>query len=172
MMDEETKPVDGFAERMFAYHRDEMNFTDALCDADFGDYNHISGDYYDCSIEFKQVENDARMGEAAQRLCHAAGFHKAYVNHKDGWETHYSWNPAMPFKPARGWRRRYVTDPTASTTNQVGADEPEHRGYYEISYWPEGWGQPVDRPLRRVAEVWLYACRAGPARPRITTVPE
>src|SRR4051812_20351831 len=136
MDDEETKPVDGFAERMFAYHRDEMNFTDALCDAGFGDFNRISGDYYDCSIEFKQVANEAAMPEAAQRLCHAAGFCKAYVNHKDGWETHYSWNPAQPFQPSKGWRRRYVEDPEATTTNVI-AGEP-NPGYWEISYWPEG----------------------------------
>lgn len=141
-MSDETKPVDGFAEKMFAYHRDEMNFTDALCEAGFGDFNRVSGDYYDGSIEFMTVDNEARMPAEAQRLCHSAGFCKAFVNHKDGWETHYSWNPAQSFKPSRGWRRRYVTDPNAQTTNQIGADDPEHRGYFEISYWPEGWNSP------------------------------
>ena len=140
---DELKPVTGFAEKMFEYHRNEMNFTDALCDAGFGEFHHISGDDYDCSIEFKLVANDARMSEAAQRLCHAAGFSKAYVNHKDGWETHYNWNLSQPFTPSRGWRRRYVTDPTASTTNQIGADDPAHRGYYEISDWPEGWNKAL-----------------------------
>lgn len=136
-MDEETRAVDGFSDKMFAYYQEEMNFTDAMCEAGFGEYASISGDYYDCSIEFIKVENDARMPEAAQRLCHSAGFVKAYVNHKDGWETHYNWNPTEPFKMARGWRRRYVSDPDAATTNVV-AGKP-NPGYYEISFWPEGW---------------------------------
>jgi hypothetical protein len=133
--------VKGFALQMFEYHRAETNFTDALCNAGFGDFHRIGGDYYDSSIEFCQVENDARMSEAAQRVVFDAGYSKAFVNHKDGWETHYSWH-GTEFKPARGWRRRYVTDPEAKTTNQIGANDPEQRGYYEISYWPDSWNVP------------------------------
>jgi hypothetical protein len=138
-MNEDLEPVTGFAEAMFSYHRAESNFTDALCEAEFGEFNRISGDHYDGSLEIYEVEPDARLNDAAQRVIFDAGFLKVYVNHKDGWETHYSWDHSKPFKAARGWRRRYVKDPTATTTNQIGADEPEHRGYWEISYWPESW---------------------------------
>ncbi len=126
-----------FSEQMFDYHRAESDFTDKLCDAGWGEYATIGGDYYDCSIEFYKVENDERMPEAAQRILHEAGFFRAFVNHKDGWETHYNWNPKEPFKASRGWRRRYVSDPTVSTT-RVAAGPPDP-GYFEISYWPEGW---------------------------------
>ncbi len=139
MSDDETKPVAKFAEQMFGYHRAEMNFTDALCDTGFGEFDHVSGDYYDNSLEIKGVSNDARLSAAAQQIIFDAGFSKVYVNHQNGWETHYGWSRGKPFKPDRGWRRRYVTDPTATTTNQIGADDAEHRGYYEISYWPESW---------------------------------
>lgn len=128
-----------FAEAMFAYHETKCAFEDALMEVGFHEYGKIGGDWYDCSIEFYDVENNVRMSEAAQRIVADAGFFKAYVNHKDGWETHYSWKPGEPFKPYRGWRRRYVQDPTAKTTNViVGAPNP---GYFEISYWPESWGE-------------------------------
>lgn len=128
-----------FSDTMFEYHAAESRFTDQLCDAGWGEYQSIGGDHYDNSIEFYKVENDERMGEAAQRILFDAGFSRAYVNHKDGWETHYSWDHRKPFEPSKGWRRRYVIDPTATTTRQVGADPPEDRGYYEISEWPESW---------------------------------
>lgn len=136
-MDE--KPIK-FAQAMFDYHQGESEFTDALVDAGFGEYERIGGDYYDCSIEFYKVDDDLRMSPEAQKIVRDAGFAKAYVNHKDGWETHYSWDwRSSEFKADRGWRRRYVKDPTCTTTNQVGADDPDKRGYYEISYWPDGW---------------------------------
>jgi hypothetical protein len=130
-----------FSEQMFAYHRAESDFSDALCEAGFGAFNRIGGDDYDNSIEFYDVANDARMSEAAQRLIYDVGFGTAFVNHMDGWETHYSWKQNKPFEMARGWRRRWVADPQAKTTRLIGArPKPENGGYYEISYWPEGWG--------------------------------
>lgn len=126
-----------FATAMFQYHDAECSFAEQICDAGFGDYNRIGGDHYDNSIEFYQVDDSARMNEAAQRVVYDAGFSKAFVNHKDGWETHYSWSQRDEFKPSRGWRRRYVNDPNATTTNVI-AGEPKP-GYYEISYWPDGW---------------------------------
>lgn len=142
MSDEaETKALP-LARAMFDYHRAEADFSEAICEAGFGKFSRIGGDDYDNSIEFYEVSDDARMNEAAQRIVYDAGFSTAYVNHKDGWETHYNWRHAEGFKVSRGWRRRYVTDPTAMTTRQIGADDPDQRGYYEISYWPDGWGSP------------------------------
>jgi len=132
-----TPTVFGFAEKMFAYHRAEMNFTDALCEAEFGEFNRVSGDYYDGSLEIYEVSADARLNEAAQRVIFDAGFRKVYVNHKDGWETHYNYDLSKPFKASRGWRRRYVSEPEATTTNVIAGDP--NPGYFEISYWPEGW---------------------------------
>lgn len=126
-----------FSRVMFDYHEAVSEFEGALCEAGFGAFNRVSGDYYDNSLEIYEVAPDARMGEAAQRVVFDAGFRTAYVNHKDGWETHYTWDHSKPFAPVRGWRRRYVKDPNASTTNViVGEPNP---GYYEISYWPDCW---------------------------------
>lgn len=132
--DEKPKPL---AEAMFAYHWAESEFESALSDAGFT-YGKLGGDHYDNSVEFYHVEPNQRMSEAAQRIVYDAGFSKAYVNHTDGWETHYNWNQREPFKPYRGWRRRYVSDPSASTTRVI-VGEPDN-GYWEIGYWPEGWG--------------------------------
>jgi len=65
------------------------------------------------------------------------------TNHTDGWETHYNWGDE--FTKERGWRRRWVHSPTATTTNVLGKPvEASDRGYYEISYWPPGWGDQRD----------------------------
>lgn len=114
-------------------------FDAAMTAAGFSAYEEIGFDYYDSSIEFYGVDEDARLQPVAQAAVNAAGFHMAYVNHKDGWETHYSWWK-KPFAPVRGWRRRWVEDPNATTTRSVGEKpNPRNAGYYEISYWPEGW---------------------------------
>lgn len=136
-MSDETKRVN-LAHAMFAYHEAENEYGDAMVDAGFGSYHGIRGDWYDNSIEFDEVAPDARMSDEAQRITFDAGFSKAYVNHTDAWETHYTWDRSKPFAPARGWRRRWVVDKTASTSRGIGHHDP---GYWEISYWPEGWGE-------------------------------
>ena len=121
------------AEALFAYAELEIEFGDAMVEAGFGDYTHIGGDHYDCSIEFYNVGNDARMNEAAQRLTFDAGFAKAYVNHKDGWQTHYTWNRREPFKPDRGWRRHMEHDKEPGPSGVIGFS------IKKISYWPQSW---------------------------------
>lgn len=129
-----------FSDAMFIYHRAECAFDESMCEAGFGGYEKVGGDHYDNSIEFYGVDDAARMSDAAQRVVFDAGFSKAYVNHKDGWETHYSWDHREPFKPSRGWRRRWVADRDAKTTRTVGVEvAPDNAGYYQISYWPKGW---------------------------------
>ena len=129
-----------FSAVCFAYQVGESEFDDAMVEAGFGRYEGIGFDHYDNSIEFLRVACDARMSPSAQEVVYNAGFSKAYVNHKDGWETHYSWKPQEPFKLSRGWRRRWVADPAVNTTRSVGQrPAPENAGYYEISYWPDGW---------------------------------
>ena len=137
-MIDEMKPQK-FAHALFDYLWSKREFMDALADAGFDDYGCIGGDDYDCSAEFYKVGNDARMSEAAQRVVFDAGFARAYVNHFDGWETHYNWPPE--FAAHRGWRRRYVKDADATTTRSIShPDDTTESGYFEISYWPDGWG--------------------------------
>ena len=47
---------------------------------------------------------DARLTEAQQKIIYDAGFSIAYVNHTNGWETHYNWKRTEEFKPHDGWR--------------------------------------------------------------------
>lgn len=112
-----------FSDAMFAYHDAERGFESKLVDAGF-DFGSIRGDDYDNSIEFDDVPPDQRMSDGAQRIVYEAGFSKAYVNHTDKWETHYTFDRSKPFASSRGWRRL------------------ERPGGFDISYWPEGWGDP------------------------------
>lgn len=89
-----------------------------------GDFDRISHDPYDNSIEVDGVPPTTRLSEAAQRVIWSAGFRKAYVNHVDGWETHYSWGHfGEPFAVKLGWRRKA---------------KPDGSGFL-ISFWPENW---------------------------------
>lgn len=128
------------ADAMFAKNMAESNFDVAMVEAGFGEYTKIGADEYDNSIEFYGVAPDARMNEAAQRVVFDAGFSTAYVNHTDGWETHYTWQ--KEFKLARGWRRRYVKDANAKTTRVIAGDPDP--GYWEISHWPKAWTRRED----------------------------
>ena len=113
-----------FSVEMFGYQQAEGRFRDELSEIGFLGYETIGGDDYDNSIEFYKVDNDVRMTEAQQRVVFDAGFSTAYVNHEDGWETHYNWDQRQPFAMARGWRRR-------RTENG-----------FDISFWPESWDHP------------------------------
>lgn len=114
----------------------EDDFSELLSDGE--DFDRLGTDDYDASLEIIGASNDWRLTDRQQRYLANAGFHKVYVNHEDGWETHYGLRGELP---ARGWRRRYVSDPS-TTTDRVVLGEP-NPGYYEISYWPEGWNTPA-----------------------------
>jgi hypothetical protein len=111
-----------FAGAMFVHNK--ALFEDALSSAGFDQFEKIWGDDYDNSIEFGEVDNDVRLTAAVQKVIFDAGFSRVFVNHKDGWETHYSWAHGESFEPHRGWRRRRT-----------------EKGF-DISYWPEGWNTP------------------------------
>lgn len=121
-----------FADVMFAFYSAESDFSAAMVNAGFGDYTRTGGDDYDNSIEFYEVGNDARMGEVAQRVVFDAGFSKAYVNHKDGWQTHYTWK-GTDFAPVRGWRR-YIEH-----NKEPGPSGVIEFSIMKISFWPESW---------------------------------
>lgn len=121
------------AEAMFTYSQAECEFGDAMVEAGFGDYTSIDGDDYDNSIEFRGVGNDARLSAEQQRIVFDAGFSKAFVNHSDGWETHYTWSRQEPFKAVRGWRRYMEHDKEPGPSGVIGFS------VMKISYWPDGW---------------------------------
>lgn len=127
-----------FADTIWKFENAQCDFMQALERAGFEElvhYARIGWDHYDVSVEFFEVNNDVRLSPEQQKIIFDAGFVKILVSHKDGWETHYtSCYPERPC-PVRGWRRRWVNDPTAKTTCVSNA------GYYEISFWPESWGQ-------------------------------
>jgi hypothetical protein len=128
------------ANRLFDVHEAEGELEDAL-EASGAQFKRLSWDSYDCSVELYDVPPEHRLSEASQRAVYDAGFAIAFVNHTDGWETHYRWDRREPFSVKRGWRRRWVEDPAATTTRSIGARvTPENSGYYEISYWPDSWG--------------------------------
>lgn len=113
----------------------ERGFHELLADGQR--YERLGTDDYDSSLEIIGAANDWRLTEAQQRYLAEAGFAIVYVNHKDGWETHYRFFGKDRPIPARGWRRRYVSDPTGPG-DRIIVGEPDP-GYWEISYWPEGW---------------------------------
>ena len=85
------------------------NKLDACFHESFGDdwdYDKLGHDPYDNSVEIYGASNDLRLSEKAQLLFRDEGFSKVYVNHKDGWQTHYSGLLSDEFKPVNGWRRK------------------------------------------------------------------
>lgn len=79
----------------------EMEFDERMVNAGFGRYTHISTDWYDNSIEFYGVGNDARLNAEHMAIISEAGFGKVYLNHEDGWETGHPETDADDF-----WRNK------------------------------------------------------------------
>lgn len=118
-------PPRSIAERMFDGFGAETELEDRLC-ALGAQFESVSHDEYDCSLELRGVADDYRLSEDAQRAIIAAGFAKVYVNHKNKWETHYSFKDC----PVKGWRVSYP--------HRRGDEGPiwveEH-----IPGWPQEW---------------------------------
>jgi len=95
-------PVRSIAERMFDGFFAESELGEELVI----EYERIGFDHYDNSLELYGVPDDARLSIDEQKVIHAAGFSKCYVNHVDKWETHYGFHD-KEFKPAKGWRVSY-----------------------------------------------------------------
>lgn len=125
-----------FASAIWEFQRKQCDFEENLEVAGFQHGKHfarIGWDEYDCSIEFYDVENDARLGVDLQRIVYNGGFMKAYVNHKDGWQTHYTWKGGH-FDPVRGWRRYMEHEEEPDSSGVIGFK------VMKISYWPDSWG--------------------------------
>jgi hypothetical protein len=88
-------------------------------------------DYYDNSIEFHKIAPDFRLNEAQQKVIFDAGFATCYVNHTDGWETHYNFNSRAPFTQVEGWR---VSHPHKRNdgTPEILVEKP-------VESWPPEW---------------------------------
>lgn len=95
------------AQRMFDGAEAESELEVQLYEAGLKDFDRLGWDWYDCSLEIYGVPADFRLPEDMQRICHAAGFAKVYVNHVDKWETHYDWKHDAPFTVSKGWRVSY-----------------------------------------------------------------
>lgn len=104
----------GIADRLFACD-DEGEATDKEAAADAltmlqalnVPLKHVGWDDYDGSIELHGVDPSWRMPADLQRRLYDEGFIKAYVNHTDYWETHYSFGTTNGFEAKRGWRVSY-----------------------------------------------------------------
>ncbi len=95
-----------FSEIAFNYISAECEFTDAIYEADDEfEYSHLTYDSYDNSVEFYNVDDECRLNEEIQRIIFDAGFSKVFLNHKNSWQTHYSYNQLEEFTIAIGWRR-------------------------------------------------------------------
>lgn len=71
------------------------------------EYETIGWDDYDSSLEIRGVPADHRPTEEVQRVFHASGFATVFVNHVDGWETHFNYKRGEPFAMKDGWRVSY-----------------------------------------------------------------
>jgi hypothetical protein len=94
-------------------------------------FQSLGWDYYDGSVELHGVPVDYRLSLEAQRAIHEAGFVKAYVNHADKWETHYSFSPRDPFKESKGWRVSYP--------HKRGDDKKGILVEAVVDSWPKEW---------------------------------
>lgn len=99
-------------------------------------FDHLGWDHYDNSLEIYEVADDDRLSPKDQQTIWEAGFSKCYVNHKNKWETHYSWWKAgnkqgEPFKPIDGWRVSYPHKRNdGDPATHVEAQPPS---------WPKSW---------------------------------
>lgn len=91
---EEWGIIDKYAQRLFKVTLQLGLLEEALyrsCDEVFKDcWSDFGYDYYDESLEIYGINNDTRLTEAEALKLLDLGFGIIYVNHKDGFETHYS----------------------------------------------------------------------------------
>lgn len=100
------------SERLFDGSLAEGELEEQLIDAGV-EIGGIRWDHYDNSLELDGVPNDLRLSKEQQKIIHAAGFGRAYVNHQDKWETHYVWGHDA-FKEVEGWRSNSKVDKDAN----------------------------------------------------------
>lgn len=118
------------AERIFGGTAAQDELETMLVDAGVP-FKRLGWDHYDCSLELHGVPPDYRLSMEIQKAIHAAGFIKAYVNHTDKWETHYTLRSDGPFEGVKGWRVSYP--------HNRGPDEEGIWVEEVVLSWPKKW---------------------------------
>jgi hypothetical protein len=85
---EKLRKAPALNERLFDGTQAEWEMAELLDDAGVP-FEKIGWDYYDNSLEIYGVDNDYRLSPEVKKIIFDAGFSVCYVNHRDGWETHY-----------------------------------------------------------------------------------
>ena len=96
-----------------------MNLNPELPDIDF------SFDEYDSSVEIDGLPDEFRLNKDSWRMFKEADFTVIYLNHKNGWETHYHTKKYM-----NGWRVHYCRENGQAQSIEV-EEFPKS--------WPEEW---------------------------------
>ena len=96
--------ITNFAESAFAFSELQEKFEERLSGLagngeESGDFNRIGWDDYDKSLEIYEASPNFKLSPESRDFIFSNGFSKVYVNHTDGWETHYAPNQDP-------WRRR------------------------------------------------------------------
>lgn len=117
-----------FADKMFEYLPLKDEFETELL-KHVVNFERIGWDDYDNSLEIYNVPDDVRLKKEGLEFIYGCGFTRIYVNHKDGWQTHYHTLSTKSIS-TRGWRRKEVPE------------TPERSRHFLISYWPESWSDP------------------------------
>lgn len=122
-----------YAEACEQFYKAENEFDEQVFATQPGfDWQRTTTDDYDSSIEFHGVPNNTRMTEALQKLCYDHGFAQCWLNHDDGWETHYAWPRDGGFKPSEGWRKR-------QWKRKLPDGSPDKEGKIEVEEFPASW---------------------------------
>lgn len=127
MSDEKSMSI---SERLFACTYAEAELTDLLEEAG-AQFDTLSWDHYDNSLELHGVPETYRLSPEVQRVIHSAGFATAFVNHVDKWETHYHFDPRKEFKESKGWRVSY------------GHERKDGTNITWVEEWPAGWDEKM-----------------------------
>ena len=89
-----------------------MKFENALVDVGLAEFEEMSHDSYDGSLELFDVYTEKKpLTPEQQIVIHKHGFSKAYVNYRDGTAEVYEWNfrDFKAVKPKKaGWKRKTI----------------------------------------------------------------
>jgi len=116
------------AEIFFQFSDAREEFEEQLVQLVGEQFEDIGWDDYDCSLELYKCSPDLRLSLEAFQFIQSAGFSKIYVNHTDGWETHY--NPHSDV--SKPWRRKRRED-----------------GGFDINFMPQSWESVARKDLDR-----------------------
>jgi hypothetical protein len=115
-----------FADIYHEYRQAESDFEDKLLSLGVPDWSTIGADDYDSSIELYEVPNDVTLTIEVLQFLSENGFDRCYLNHKNGWQTHYSDMPKNP----KGWRVKYIRGDRG--TKEILVEE-------FLPNWPKHW---------------------------------